>query len=86
MMWRRAVMAISLPLATLCAFYLFGVAAELQAIGAHDYASIQVALGLCMAAWAALAICWLIWSPSHQEWFGDDEEEEGSSMTSEQEL
>ena len=72
MLWRRAFMAISLPLATLCSTYLFWIAAELRALGAHDLASIQSALSFCMAAWAALAIFRLIWNPSHQEWFGAD--------------
>lgn len=70
MLWRRAVMAISLPFATLSAAFLWLQAAKLQELGAHDYASAYVALGMCNASWAVLAICWLIWNPSRQEWFG----------------
>lgn len=75
MIWRRALMAISLPFATICATFLFWSAAELSAIDMHDVASIQFSLAFCMVAWAAVAIFWLIWNPSQQEWLGESADE-----------
>jgi hypothetical protein len=62
-MWRRAIMALSLPAATLAAAFLWWQSSELYAVGAHDNASMIVALSMCITAWALLAIAWIIWNP-----------------------